>query len=84
MSRSHSTEKDAGDFTLHLSADGAWNRDQIQIALLADIRRQLRESNQLLRRLVSKMECRNTAMIPHALRRIDQRLAKAMPLRTKK
>jgi hypothetical protein len=50
MARTHDTSRPAGDFTLHLGGDDnstKWPRDAIAVALLADIRRELRESNKL-------------------------------------
>lgn len=81
MSYKHNTKDTPGDFTLNIA--DYWTHDQIQIAMLADIRREAREQTQLLRRMVSVLECHNTWSIPHTLKRIDRRIAKNLPLRKK-
>jgi hypothetical protein len=77
MTRVHNTANDSGDFNLNIGDNNSWARDQMQVALLADIRRELRKLNTL-------MHCHNTQGIPRTLNRIDGRLAKNMPLRDRK
>lgn len=69
------------DFLLHLreGANGnhVWTEGQIQTALLADVLRELRQLNELL-------HCRNFTTMPATIRKIDWRLTKHAPLRSKK
>lgn len=74
MTRRHDTENPAGDFNVGINDDGTWPTAAAQIAILADIRRELRKLNQLL-------ACPNTLGIPRTLKSIDRRMAKHMPLR---
>lgn len=57
--------------------------EHVSIEVLMDIRAEARKHTDLLQRLVSIMECHNTHSIPHTLKRIDKRLAKNLPLRSK-
>ena len=70
--------------------DATWNlaapspgMDGAQVAVLMDIRDELKLNNELQRRILAVLECRNTSAIPHTLARIDRRLAKHLPLKAK-
>lgn len=57
--------------------DGTFYTDQIQLVLLMEIREELKTLNRLL-------NCRRFVGIPHTLSRIDRRLAKVRPLKTRR
>lgn len=67
------TDKDSGDFNIGYTkaSDGSstWTVDNIQVVLLADIRRELRKLNALL-------GCHNFIRIPSVLDRIDKNTIK--------
>lgn len=75
MTRLVNTKNTARDleWDLHLNDNGTWPDARVQIALLVDIRAELRKLNELL-------HCHNCMNIPHVLKRIDKRMQKHMPL----
>lgn len=76
MARQHDTSKEAGDFLLNLGAEG-WPAEAITNALLADIRRELKQLNRTL-------GCHNVVGGMVALQRLDRRAAKHWPLTRRK
>lgn len=60
MARRHDPAFDSGDFNVTINDDGTWPAAHIQIAILADIRRELRKLNGLL-------HCPNFQAIPRKL-----------------
>lgn len=73
MARTHSTKHEAPDFTLHI-ADHSWDRQQILIAILADVKRELQKLN-------ATLGCYRVRRGMDALHRIDRRLAPRRPLK---
>lgn len=67
----HNTRKDSGEFDIHYTSrpDGGatWEHANIQIVLLADIRRELRALNRLL-------NCSNFTGFPQTLRDIKRKI----------
>lgn len=57
------------------------NLEHCKLALLMDLRDELKENNELQRRILAVLECNNTRLIPTYLKRIDRRLAKKIPLK---
>lgn len=77
MDKVHNTARDCGDFNLRLNEDGTWPDQRVQIALLADIRRELRTLNRPL-------SCPNFVAIPTILRNIRRNTAKPKRRKGKK
>lgn len=57
------------EFNLRINADGTWPADKIQIAVLCDIRRELKKLNRLL-------HCPNFTTTPTTLRLIQRNTTK--------
>lgn len=69
------------DMNWNLTAAPSTPMDHTKLALLMDLRDELKENNELQRRILAVLECNNTRLIPAYLKRIDRRLAKKIPLK---
>lgn len=72
-----STKEDRGDWNIHSDTEGTWATGSIQCFLLADIRRELRTLNRTL-------SCHRVPAMADAMIRLEKRIAKRIPLRSKK
>lgn len=77
MALQHSTKIDSGEYLIHKNSDGTWPNDSVKIALLADIRRELR-------RLNNTLGCSRVVRMADACIRTERRLATRYPLKRKK
>lgn len=60
------------NWTIHIGDDNTWTYEQIQVALLNDIRAELRE----VRNRLAPLQCHNFLAIPQTLKRISRNTAK--------
>lgn len=60
------------NWTVHITDDNCWSYEQIQVALLNDIRAELRE----VRNRLAPLQCPNFLAIPQTLKRISRNTAK--------
>jgi hypothetical protein len=68
-------------FSTQLGKNVPNNLEHSKMALLMDLRDELKLNNELQYRVLAVLERPNTTKIPHILARIDRRLAKKMPLK---
>lgn len=60
------------------------NYEQATLAVLMDIRDELQESNRLAQQTVNLLNCWRVSRMLNTIERMDKRIAKKLPLKSKK
>lgn len=61
-----------------------WTYEQARLGVLMDIREAIEQGRDALRQIVGILQCHRFQSIPSTLNALDRRVAKKIPLRTRK